>query len=74
MSGNGNSYMHGDGFNSGKTRFKALSGVGKAFDNNWSPITLAPDGTAYVGTFGGLVALWDRVAAPTPETLPLSDK
>ena len=66
-------YLTALDFNSGKTRFKALSGVGKAFDNNWSPITLAPDGTAYVGTFGGLVALWDRVAAPTPETLPLSD-
>ena len=26
----------------------ALSGVGQAFDNNWSPITLAPDGTAYI--------------------------
>jgi hypothetical protein len=37
-----------------------LTGVGQAFDNNWSPITLAPDGTAYVGTFGGLVALWDK--------------
>jgi hypothetical protein len=47
-------------FASGQTRFKALTGVVQAFDNNWSPITLAPDGTAYVGTFGGLVALWDK--------------
>lgn len=58
-------YLMALDFNSGKTRFKALSGVGQAFDNNWSPITLAPDGTAYVGTFGGLVALWDK-AADTP--------
>jgi hypothetical protein len=53
-------YLMALDFASGQTRFKALSGVGQAFDNNWSPITLAPDGTAYVGTFGGLVALWDR--------------
>ncbi|MNY13684.1 hypothetical protein D3C86_1468310 [compost metagenome] len=53
-------YLMALDFDSGQTRFKALSGVGQAFDNNWSPITLAPDGTAYVGTFGGLVALWDK--------------
>ncbi|MBM7060322.1 hypothetical protein JQX08_06355 [Pseudomonas sp. UL073] len=52
-------YLTALDFASGATRFKALAGVGQAFDNNWSPITLAPDGTAYVGTFGGLVALWD---------------
>ncbi|MNO73659.1 hypothetical protein D3C76_646310 [compost metagenome] len=53
-------YLTALDFATGKTRFKTLAGVGQAFDNNWSPITLAPDGTAYVGTFGGLVALWDK--------------
>ena len=43
----------------GATQFKVLTGVGKAFDNNWAPLTLAPDGTAYVGTSKGLVGIWD---------------
>ncbi|MFV0934086.1 hypothetical protein [Pseudomonas jessenii] len=60
-------YLMALDFDSGQTRFKALSGVGQAFDNNWSPITLAPDGTAYVGTFGGLVALWDKGVNATNE-------
>ncbi|WP_137889416.1 hypothetical protein [Pseudomonas sp. 2FE] len=55
-------YLMALDFSSGETLFKTLSGVGQAFDNNWSPITLAPDGTAYVGTFGGLVAFWDGAA------------
>jgi hypothetical protein len=48
--------------NSGETRFKVATGVGRDFDNNWAPIALGPDGTAYVGVFGGLVAVYD--AAP----------
>ncbi len=56
-------YLMALDYHSGKTRFKALTGVGQSFDNNWSPITLAPDGTAYIGTFGGLVAVWDGAAA-----------
>lgn len=46
-------------FATGKTQFKIRTGAGSAFDNNWSPITLAPDGTAYIGTFQGLVAIRD---------------
>ncbi|NND82386.1 MAG: hypothetical protein HKN50_08155 [Gammaproteobacteria bacterium] len=52
-------YLMGLDFHSGKTLFKLYTGSGPNFDNNWSPITLAPDGTAYVGTSKGLVALWD---------------
>ncbi|WP_018655166.1 hypothetical protein [Actinomadura flavalba] len=44
----------------GRTVFKVLTGTGKWFDNNWAPITLGPDGTAYVGVLGGLVAVRDR--------------
>ncbi len=44
----------------GATRFKVLTGAGAAFDNNWAPLTLAPDGTAYVGTSKGLLAIWDE--------------
>jgi len=45
---------------SGETVFRALTGAGSAFDNNWAPLTIGPDGTVYVGTFKGLVALWDE--------------
>lgn len=44
----------------GATAFKVLTGVGRNFDNNWAPITLGPDGTAYVGTIAGLVAVRDE--------------
>jgi hypothetical protein len=43
----------------GKTQYKVLTGHGSTFDNNWAPLSLAPDGTAYVGTSKGLVAMWD---------------
>ena len=38
----------------------ALGGAEAAewrFNNNYAPVTIAPDGTAYVGVLGGLVAL-----------------
>ncbi len=53
-------YLTALDFASGKTRFKILTGIGSNFDNNWAPLTLAPDGTAYVGTAKGLVAIWDK--------------
>jgi sugar lactone lactonase YvrE len=53
-------YLTALDFVSGETRFKILTGYGPNFDNNWAPLTLAPDGTAYVGTSKGLVAIWDN--------------
>ena len=50
----------------GRTAFKALAGDGLGFNNNYAPVTLGPDGTAYVGVLGGLVALRD--ATPPPHT------
>jgi hypothetical protein len=52
----------------GKTAFKALAGDGLGFNNNYAPVTLGPDGTAYVGVLGGLVALRD--ATPPPQAKP----
>jgi hypothetical protein len=46
-------------FRSGRTVFKRLAGEGLGFNNNYAPVTLGPDGTAYVGVLGGLVALHD---------------
>ena len=53
-------YLTALDFDSGETVFKILTGAGRDFDNNWAPITLAPDGTAYVGTSRGIVAIWDQ--------------
>ncbi len=56
-------YLTAVDFHTGKTRFKILTGVGRNYDNNWAPITLGPDGTAYIGTTKGIVAVWDAPAA-----------
>ncbi len=36
-----------------------LTGSGLGYNNNYAPITLGPDATAYVGVLGGLVAVRD---------------
>lgn len=45
---------------SGQRVWSVLTGVGLGYNNNYAPITLGPDGTAYVGVLGGLVAVHDR--------------
>ena len=62
-------YLTALDFRTGRTAFKRLAGVGLGFNNNYAPVTIGPDGTAYVGALGGLVALRDtpapaRVARP----------
>ncbi|MET8684692.1 hypothetical protein ABZV77_10800 [Streptomyces sp. NPDC004732] len=52
-------YLTAVDFRTGDTRWKRLAGTGIAYDNNWAPVTLGPDGTAYVGAFNGLVAVRD---------------
>ena len=44
----------------GQTIYKRLAGTGLGFNNNYAPVTLGPDGSAYVGALGGLVLLRDR--------------
>jgi hypothetical protein len=46
-------------FCTGRTRYKRLTGTGLGYNNNFAPVTLGPDGTAYVGVLGGLVAVRD---------------
>ncbi len=53
-------YLTALDFRSGETVFKRRSGFGLGFNNNYAPITIGPDRTAYVGTLGGLVAMRDR--------------
>ena len=62
-------YLTALDFRTGKTAFKRLAGKGLGFNNNYAPVSISPDGTAYVGVLGGLVALRDsspppRVARP----------
>ncbi|HJP67020.1 MAG TPA: hypothetical protein VKA30_12040 [Actinomycetota bacterium] len=46
-------------FVSGATVYKRLAGAGLGFNNNYAPVTLGPDGAAYVGALGGIVRLAD---------------
>ncbi len=48
----------------GATVFKQLAGTGLGFNNNYAPVTLGPDGTAYQGVLGGMVAIRDAVPPP----------
>jgi hypothetical protein len=43
----------------GRREWSVLTGTGLGYNNNYAPITLGPDGTAYVGVLGGLVAVRD---------------
>ncbi|MFB4311005.1 hypothetical protein [Actinomadura sp. GTD37] len=53
-------YLTAVDVHTGRTVYKVLTGMGKWFDNNWAPINIGPNGTAYVGVLGGLVAVRDR--------------
>jgi hypothetical protein len=52
-------YLTALDFRSGRTVWSALAGTDLGFNNNFGPVTLGPDGTAYVGVLGGLVELRD---------------
>jgi hypothetical protein len=46
-------------FRTGRTVWKQLAGAGLGFNNNYAGITLGRDGTAYLGTLGGIISLRD---------------
>jgi hypothetical protein len=52
-------YLTALDFRSGRRVFSAFAGSGLGFNNNYAPVTLGPDGTAYVGVLGGLVSFRD---------------
>ncbi|MGH2847135.1 MAG: hypothetical protein ACRDL0_14135, partial [Thermoleophilaceae bacterium] len=65
-------YLTAIDFDDGRTVYKRLAGEGLGFNNNYAPITLAPDGDAYVGVLGGMVRLADAVSpAGSPLRLAL---
>jgi len=57
-------YLTALDFRTGKMLFKRLGGEGLGHNNNYAPITLGPDGTAYVGVLGGLIGLRDATPPP----------
>jgi hypothetical protein len=54
-------YLTAIDFRTGDTVFKKLAGTGLGYNNNYAPVTLGPDGAAYVGVLGGLVRLSDAL-------------
>ena len=46
-------------FNTGETVYKVFTGCGRNWNNSYGPITVGPNGTAYVGVFNGLVSVSD---------------
>jgi hypothetical protein len=46
-------------YRTGSTVYRRLAGVGLGYNNNFAPVTLGPDGAAYVGALGGLVRFAD---------------
>jgi hypothetical protein len=53
-------------FCSGRTDYRRLAGEGLGYNNNYAPVTLGPDGTAYVGALGGLIRLADATRPAGP--------
>jgi hypothetical protein len=52
-------YLTALDFDTGETVYSRLAGTGFGYNNNFAPVTLAPDGTAYVGVLGGLTMFRD---------------
>ena len=50
-------YLTAISFATGATVYERLAGTGLGFNSNYAPVSIGPDGTAYVGVLGGLVAL-----------------
>lgn len=46
---------------SGRTAWSQVVGIGTGFNNFYAPVTIGPDGTAYVGVLGGIVAVRDGI-------------
>ncbi len=52
-------YLTAIDFDNGATRWRALAGTGFGFNNNFAPVSIGPDGSAYVGALGGIVRFAD---------------
>jgi hypothetical protein len=52
-------YLTALDFDTGRMVWRRLAGEGLGFNNNYAPVTIAPNGAAYVGVLGGLVKFRD---------------
>jgi hypothetical protein len=52
-------YLTALDFDTGRRIWRRLAGEGLGYNNNYAPVTMAPNGTAYVGVLGGLVKFRD---------------
>lgn len=52
-------YLTAVDFETGETVFRVFTGCGRNWNNSYGPITIGPDGAAYVGVFNGLVRVSD---------------
>lgn len=55
-------YLTALDFRTGEAVFKQRYGTGFGYNVNYAPISLGPDGTAYVGVLGGLVRIADAAS------------
>jgi hypothetical protein len=58
-SANGTWYATAIDYRSGETVYRRLAGAGLGFNNNFAPVTIGPDETAYVGVLGGIARFAD---------------
>ena len=47
-------------YHTGRTVYRRLAGTGLGYNNNFAPVTIGPDDTAYVGVLGGITRFEDR--------------
>ena len=52
-------YLTALDFDTGETVWRALAGTGFGYNNNFAPVSIASEGTAYVGVLGGLTRFTD---------------
>jgi hypothetical protein len=52
-------YLTALSFRTGKTVYQRLAGTGLGYNSQYAPVSVGPDGTAYVGVLGGLILLRD---------------
>ena len=57
-------------FCTGRTVYKRLTGIGLGYNNHYAPVTVGPDGSAYVGAISGLMAVRDSRPPSGPRLRP----
>jgi hypothetical protein len=57
-------------FRTGELVYKYRYGTGLGHNNNYAPVSLGPDGSAYVGVLGGLVRIADSTPPEVPDVRP----